>query len=253
MAPRRNKKRAPVALAAQQRTKAKKGPPPTPPLHANPIDVLELLQTTLLCCNRVFQERGISRIVAGFHKDLLRDDISTRLEYIDGLVPGYSHVYEGSEKRAMEYTHFMKYYVNDEEIFHQTLFSLCYLIDASNWTSTNIGIMVEESLDIIMRCALLHPGVDTIDLILDFVDELLSSPGARWRSRMTDRFLDLGGAEILQFSNRLTRDDFDSVKLITCSWVMESLIEHLESRPRGSHHGLAGKLQESLDMLEGRT
>ena len=44
-----------------------------------PIHVSNLVSTTLLCGNRTLGEPGLSRMIAGYYKDLLVDDVLERL------------------------------------------------------------------------------------------------------------------------------------------------------------------------------
>ena len=53
---------------------------PSPPVHHAPINVQEHLRTIMFCLNRILGEPGLSRKIAGYHKDLLVDDVKLRIE-----------------------------------------------------------------------------------------------------------------------------------------------------------------------------
>ena len=84
---------------------------------------MQPLQTTLLCCNRVFNEKGISRHIAGYHKDLIGKDVTKRL-----TSPLWEIFQSNNQERKIETMQevlgYMKLYAKNEEIYKRTL-GLC--------------------------------------------------------------------------------------------------------------------------------
>jgi hypothetical protein len=225
----------------------KSAPLPPLPLHDNSIDVREHMQTALLCSNRLFQEQGISRLIASYHKDLLQqDDVLKRIDFIFKRPLSTAT----TEEWAMELIQYMTYYVKTEKIYHKALGALEEMV--STMPPSACAPIIDSGLDVAMAGAALHPGITTLSSMVKFCRHISLSP------EMVDRIFDLRGEVVLAdylwflFRMRIEGGDTHGFSDDMYRSILQSLIASLQSRPDGRHFGLATKLRQALEELNGQ-
>jgi hypothetical protein len=168
-----------------------------PPILGTPINVTGQLRSVLLCCNRVFQEPAISRMVAGFYKDLLHENVLEQMEAIHSAtsrsatrvievqgMPVLLHIFD-----------YMRCFTKNRTIFLLGL-EMCGL--AFHHIRPNVWTLWVETA---VKGATLHPDISMHIKILEVLSHLLEAGGLLfnrgWSTRLMIRFLQLGGANIV--------------------------------------------------------
>jgi hypothetical protein len=247
------------------------------PLHDMPIDVLKHLQTTLLCSNRIFREQGIARVIAGFHKDLLAQAVSDRinshrdvlleaLSSPDVLTKGvrFDDLDDRAVNRAAELIHYMTYYVKNEEIYYKSMEGLDWLLLRA-WSPRLKDLLIESGNELVLKGALLHSGRRTFGYFIKFFARLLkiNTIGARVayedEDAIFDRFFDCRGADVLRMADVdflrsvcVKYDDDDATysylfqAIVEYSLFLEMLLVSLSDRPQSRHHHLIATVQHSF-------
>ena len=134
-------------------------PPRESPLRAAPIDMWKHMQTTLLCMNRKLEEKGLSRVIAGFHKDLSADDVMARLETIHVDAATSALAPTEATSICQEIFHYIHYFKSNGEIISKSC-SIFYTLAESDMHSECMQLVIENVGGILQSHVVSHPDED---------------------------------------------------------------------------------------------
>ena len=164
------------------------------PVFAAPFDISEHMTTTLLCMNRKLGEKGLSRKIAGFHKDLMEDNVMARLATIHDAARSFAAITDDASI-CHEIFQYLNYYKRNGAIIDKS----CRVFLALAWESRHYDYMpliIENVGRILLSHVVSHPNQDhkwyfrLMDLTLhhcrgawldDYVDDATDYPTIRNR------------------------------------------------------------------------
>jgi hypothetical protein len=166
--------------------------PPRSAFTERPVNVLEQLQTTLLCCNCVLKERGFSRLIAGFHKDLLQEDVIERLTLLNKSKNKLRVDDETRIPLVREIYYYMTLFAKYEKVY---CMGLRYCRHCQHITRESLSVV---ALAAMLKGPTYHQTYHAhTRLLLSLSDLLLKFHAIPWSLGLIDRFLNLGGEEIV--------------------------------------------------------
>lgn len=217
------------------------------------IHVSSLLSTTLLCSNRALHEQGLSRLIAGFHKDLLAHDVLERLDQLRALPTTSTN----HDVLVRELTEYLRFYSNHTAIIAKILALLKTL--ALEQPSIR-PVLAETILEPVLAAALKHSDDLAIPLVV-FLTHLLhphdggtscqphnagvaslkslhDDPEEDWKRHAVDRMLQQARVKdlILQTAER---ERLGEIMIVGCERLVTFLSSHLSRRSSLRHNLLA--------------
>ena len=164
------------------------------------IDVWEAVRPTLLCCNRKLQSDDVSRLIAGYHKDLLQADVMERLEMLD-----YNNELDDApfpDTRTQELLRYISYYRRQEKIYNKCLDILAK--DAGSAPHAEFETSWHSVLEAVVKGAALHPGLKTCQSLVKFLVIVMNRQDSRetcgygaWGDAVIDHFFAVSGDNLL--------------------------------------------------------
>ena len=179
-------------------------PPPPPPLHHAPIDVAEHLRIVMLCSNRTILEQGISRMIVGYYKDLLADDILKRMVEIRDTLKEVTRVTRSNRVLLGELIHYMNFYKNNTQFL-----SKAWVVHSNIalWSDCLRQPIAESTFDTLLSLYELHSSNNAfVGRLVSFLFVCMApspminlrlDPHLHWKGEACQRILDVGMGEYL--------------------------------------------------------
>ena len=160
----------------------------------NDFDMLEHMTTTLLCMNRKLGEKGLSRKIAGFHKDLLVEDVMNRLVTIHWASRRFAAI-TNDAGICHEIFHYLNYYKCNGAIIDKSCHVFFALINES-YHFDYMPLIIQSVGRVLLSHVVSHPDQDhawffcLLEIALagwngawlnDYIDEALDHPTIRKR------------------------------------------------------------------------
>ncbi|GKZ00871.1 hypothetical protein MPSEU_001038800 [Mayamaea pseudoterrestris] len=122
------------------------------------VQMRDHLRLTLLCCHRTLQVDDVSRVIASFHKDLLRNNVLQRLETLRHDLLDEADDDEHSSSLhycTSELVHYMTFYARDEQVY---IVCLAMLVSVAKKTAgSHLTELFDATIDTIVKGGLLQP------------------------------------------------------------------------------------------------
>jgi hypothetical protein len=217
-----------------------------------PINVLHQIRTAVLCCNRTFEEQGISRIIVDYYKDHLFRDVGLRILRIGSTVREKPILMEQRRALAGEIVSYLELYRHMDKLIQVAIVAL--LLIKRNEDDFVCEIL-SRAIDIFMEPVRRQFYRLGLSFALLLSSSIFSSAAAltpiapeEWSHRLVEQLLDAGLVDLLINVSNESMEDIEYVLRFT---IFQGFLSYLRSRPTHQHYARIPILQQRMLVLYG--